>query len=475
MNLVDNQNIRNYIKLSSLNSCTVKEFFNKLENESIDDLIRINPIFISNKFQMNEKEVTNIFIEASRAGIFDLSWSLICPTCGAILIQNESINELNRDSHYCTICELDVPVRLDDYVEVVFKFTPGIISSKVDLSQYQHENFSSFFSRSFVRSKSLENYSKNNLLDFTFISAGEIRKFKTTVVKGSLYRLIGININKTYYIKASSSTNKKIPIIDITDNGFPEGELNIYPGELEIEVKNCSSEAVGLSFVKTEPELLSNILKNDPPYFKPFLSGKVLLNNNTFRQLYKIEELSANLKLNLRSLTLLFTDLKGSTEMYDKIGDIAAYNLIQQHFQVLENIVDKYNGAVIKTMGDAIMAAFSTPEDGLLASIDMLTDIKSVNIKDINSLCLKIGLHEGHALVINRDNKLDYFGQNVNIAARIQGIAGPDELFISQRVFDFKSIKKALYDRKKSIKIYKRETRLKGVGETQTVYKVKLS
>lgn len=474
MKLLENPKLQDFIKTSNIEKEELLDLFSRIENESIDDLIRINPIFLAEKYLLDKKDVINTFIEASRAGIFDLSWSLICPTCGAVLIQNESINELNSDSHYCSICELNVPVSMDDYVEVVFKFNPDIKFSKLESIDKQSENFNAFFSRSFVRSESLLDYSSDNSLDFAFISPGEIRKFNIRTEKGVLYRLIGINVNKCFYIDTTLDNPESIPLVCIDDNGFSMEEINTCSGDFEIELKNTGNEAMAVSFVSTYRERLKDIFENDPPHFKPFLSGKVLLNNTRFRQLYKIENLTANLKLNLRSLTLLFTDLKGSTEMYDKIGDIAAYSLIQKHFTVLENIVDRYNGAVIKTMGDAIMAAFSTPEDGFLAALDMLEDVKSVNMEDVNSLCLKVGLHEGHALVINRDNQLDYFGQNVNIAARIQGIAGPDEIFMSQSVFDFKGIKQNLLNLKDRLRLYKRITKLKGVGETQTVYKVKL-
>ena len=119
-----------------------------------------------------------------------------------------------------------------------------------------------------------------------------------------------------------------------------------------------------------------------------------------------MQSLSPDLKLNIHSLTILFTDLRGSTDLYDQTGDVFAYNIIQEHFRVLTRVVRHHSGAIIKTMGDAIMATFSTPLDGVLAAIDMINEIRQLNerIKDQgHELGLKIGLHEGvvteHVLV----------------------------------------------------------------------------
>ena len=65
-------------------------------------------------------------------------------------------------------------------------------------------------------------------------------------------------------------------------------------------------------------------------------------------------------RLKITSLTFLFTDLKGSTELYDRVGDLAAYDLVNAHFRALQDIVAAEAGAVVKTIGDAVMATFPT-------------------------------------------------------------------------------------------------------------------
>jgi len=169
----------------------------------------------------------------------------------------------------------------------------------------------------------------------------------------------------------------------------------------------------------------------------------------------------------------MFTDLRGSTEMYDRAGDILAYQLVQEHFKILMESVRKYSGTVVKTMGDAIMATFSNPEDGFLTSLDMMTKIESLNEKwrlKGYEIGLKVGIHEGSALAVVNDERLDYFGHSVNVASRVQGLAKAGEVWITDRIYSNLNVSKLLKEKKIATEMSK--ATLKGVGEEAIVYKL---
>src|SRR4029079_19382269 len=91
---------------------------------------------------------------------------------------------------------------------------------------------------------------------------------------------------------------------------------------------------------------------------RPVLTAKRLLTNQTFRDLYRTDTLAIDQRLKITSLTFLFTDLKGSTGLYERVGALVAFDLVQAHFRVLHDIVAAESGAVVKTIGDAVMATF---------------------------------------------------------------------------------------------------------------------
>jgi len=167
----------------------------------------------------------------------------------------------------------------------------------------------------------------------------------------------------------------------------------------------------------------------------PFLNGKRLLTTQTFRDLFRSEVIKASEGIGVKSITLLFTDVKGSTELYERIGDLNAFSLVQRHFERLLDVTVRNNGAIIKTIGDAIMASFLKPADAVKAALAMRKEIAAFNAdQPSGALILKIGIHTGATIAVTLNDRLDYFGQNVNIAARIQGIAEAGEICLSEDV-----------------------------------------
>ena len=170
---------------------------------------------------------------------------------------------------------------------------------------------------------------------------------------------------------------------------------------------------------------------------KPFITAKRLLTNQTFRDIYQTDTLEPDQRLKITSLTFLFTDLKGSTALYERVGDLVAYDLVRQHFHVLYEIVAGEAGAVVKTIGDAVMATFSTPDRALAAALRMRDAMTRINAERHNEdLLLKIGIHEGPCLAVTLNNSQDYFGQTVNMAARVQGLASSRAIFVTKSVVE---------------------------------------
>jgi class 3 adenylate cyclase len=173
--------------------------------------------------------------------------------------------------------------------------------------------------------------------------------------------------------------------------------------------------------------------------------------------------------LGIKDITLVFTDLKGSTALYDRIGDLDAFSLVQQHFDRLHDVAVRNDGAIVKTIGDAVMAAFREPKHAVRAALDMRKEIAAVNRgSGDRELILKIGVHKGAAIAVTLNDRLDYFGQTVNIAARVQNLADADEIFLSKDVYETEAVKEMLTP----FRVEPRNARLRGVHEEVPVFRV---
>jgi class 3 adenylate cyclase len=165
---------------------------------------------------------------------------------------------------------------------------------------------------------------------------------------------------------------------------------------------------------------------------RPFLTAKRLLTNQTFRDLYRTDTLDVDQRLKITSLTFLFTDLRGSTELYERVGDLVAFDLVRTHFHILHQIVASEAGAVVKTIGDAVMATFASPHRAVTAAIRMRDAMQELNRQSgREDLLLKIGLHEGPCIAVSMNERQDYFGQTVNIASRVQGLADSRLIYVT--------------------------------------------
>ncbi|MGA9946615.1 MAG: DUF5939 domain-containing protein, partial [Xanthobacteraceae bacterium] len=246
----------------------------------------------------------------------------------------------------------------------------------------------------------------------------------------------------------------------------PFGTVEMRPGPLRLSLENRTDRRV-LPALWIAGDALHGLLGRR----KPFVTAKRLLTNQTFRDIYRTDTLDVDQRLKITSLTFLFTDLKGSTALYERVGDLLAYDLVRQHFHVLHEVVAAEAGAVVKTIGDAVMATFSTPDRALAAALRMRQEMARINTERQNEdLLLKIGIHEGPCLAVTLNDRQDYFGQTVNIAARVQGLASSHAIFVTQPIIEDKKTANIL--QKFDLHPTMQRAALRGLADETTVYEI---
>jgi class 3 adenylate cyclase len=221
----------------------------------------------------------------------------------------------------------------------------------------------------------------------------------------------------------------------MTNDQSPTGTTQMRPGPVRIFLENRSIRRT-LPGLWIAGDKLHHLLGRR----RPFLTAKRLLSNQTFRDIYRTDTVAVDQRLKITSLTFLFTDLKGSTELYERVGDLVAYDLVRAHFRLLNEIIAAEGGAVVKTIGDAVMATFPTPERAMAAALRMRDALKELN----EELELKIGIHQGPCLAVSLNDRQDYFGQTVNIASRVQSLAKASSIFVTRQIVDHSEASKLL-------------------------------
>jgi len=470
------QKIQTLLQYPILNQTVVKKMGEVLPILEDWHLLRINPFDFAQQQGLSENECLDAFIHGAKIGLFDFSYSMVCPLCSGLVHNHSAIEQLKPTSFYCAVCNINVPTTLDDQVEVSFTLHSSIktldIDPLADLSSYHRYHFSHNYQFSEPAKSCFSRITKELIV----LAPDAQSNISLTINSPQFCRLASVENNTAISIsfeETKQSLEKSIHTIDLLPTGFVPSELYLPLGDFEFQVKNHTSNTIGILLYQPQKEKILEILKTYPTTIKPFLTAKILLNNQSFRELFRIDPLVKNLNLNVKNLTIMFTDLRGSTEMYDKAGDLVAYKLVKAHFQILMTVVRQFSGAIVKTMGDAIMATFSRPLDGFLAALEMLKQIEQLNQEWQTvgyQIGLKIGLNEGPALAVVNDERIDYFGQSVNIAARVQGLATSGEIWISQSILDSPGVKTRLNEQGYQTKQH--SAILKGVEQPTMVHKV---
>ncbi|EMJ88984.1 adenylate/guanylate cyclase domain-containing protein [Leptospira meyeri] len=199
-----------------------------------------------------------------------------------------------------------------------------------------------------------------------------------------------------------------------------------------------------------------------------FVSGLECLNNETFRELFGEQVLSVQESLAVETVSFLFTDIKGSTQMYSDLGDAKSYDIVREHFKILFAAIARNNGIVVKTIGDAVMGSFLKPIDSLNAALEAHREFASRQLSQVGYLKIKMGIHSGSAIVVNLNRSVDYFGNSVNLAARVQGSVEDHEISFTKRILEDNSVHSFLKSKRAHLR--RRMENFKGINGAVDVY-----
>lgn len=394
-------------------------------------LCRINALAFTAEHKLNEEDVIAAFLHAAQLGIFDLSWNILCPGCGGVLNSGTTLKTVNQADYSCALCAAAYEPTLDEMVEVTFTISPRV--RKIAAHDPQTLPWIEYFRQLFWSSgvdlpndDKLANLIKEITLQTVELPPGEKVELSLQAPEEFLIVFDPVaHMSQFIDVKGEPTREHQSLAFVMTKDHAPTGTLEMRPGPLRIFLENRSASRT-LPGIWIAGDKLHDLLGRR----RAFLTAKRLLTNQTFRDIYRTDTLAVDQRLKITSLTFLFTDLKGSTELYERVGDLAAFDLVRAHFRVLNKIVAEQKGAVVKTIGDAVMATFPTPDRAMAAAFKMREAVKDLN----GDLLLKIGIHTGPCLAVSLNDRQDYFGQTVNIAARVQGLATSRSIFATREV-----------------------------------------
>ncbi|HKX08895.1 MAG TPA: adenylate/guanylate cyclase domain-containing protein [Stellaceae bacterium] len=436
------------------------------------ELCRVNALAFAAATGIGEEPAISAFLHAARIGLFDLSWNVLCPGCGGVLEAGATLKSVDQSEYHCALCAAGYQPTLDEMVEVSFTVSPRVrrIAAHNPHQLPSAEYYRQVFWGSGVdlpRQDALERLIDEITLEQIELPPGE-KALLSLQLPAEFVIVFDPVTHAAQFIDVKGEPTRDRQNLSLVFNRVraPTGTMELRPGPLRLALENRTDVRV-LPGVWIAGDKLHDLIGKR----RPFLTAKRLLTNQTFRDIYRTDTLDVDQRLKITSLTFLFTDLKGSTELYERVGDLVAFDLVKAHFQVLNQIVAGEAGAVVKTIGDAVMATFPTPDRAVAAALRMREAMRKLNTeRGGEDLLLKIGIHEGPCLAVVLNDHQDYFGQTVNVAARVQGLATSRSIFATSPVVGNPQTASIL--RESGLSTVRQQRALRGIADELEVYEI---
>jgi class 3 adenylate cyclase len=360
------------------------------------DLARLRPKVLARELGVAPRAATESCLAAVRAGLLGMKWDLLCPNCRGAKISVSTLAELPHGAH-CSSCNIDYDRDFERNVELTFAPAPTVRPLSGDR---------------FCLSGPM---ATQHVVLQVLLAPGERRDVAVDLPAGA-YRLRTLHPGG---------------FVDVDHTGGPFPGVRITASGAEILNE---AEQGAVTFVNDAGFELAALIE-ERSWTRETLTAPEVISLQAFRDLFAEATLRPGDDAGVSQVALLFTDLRGSTELYERVGDATAYNLVREHFTLLAEIVRDYDGAVVKTIGDAVMASFTDPAQAVRAALAMQEGIAS-QAHAGGDLVLKVGVHAGPSVVVTLNDRLDYFGSTVNMAARLQGQSAGDDIVLSRCVAD---------------------------------------
>ncbi len=365
------------------------------------DLAPLKPKRLARDLGVPQRAAVEACLAGVRAGLLTMKWDLLCTNCRGAKASASALSELPRGAH-CPSCNIDYDRDFEKNVELSFAPAPQVRP---------------IMAGGFCLSGPM---ATPHVAVQLLLAPGERRDVAVDLPPGS-YRL------RTLHPGA---------FVDVEHAGGPFPGVRVTATGVETTVPAESPPSFIVFANDADFEVAALI--EDRTWTREALTAPEVISLQVFRDLFAAATLRPGDEAGVSQVALLFSDLQGSTALYERVGDSVAYNMVREHFALLAGIVRDHDGAVVKTIGDAVMASFGDPAQAVQAALAMQTAIAD------HDLVLKLGIHAGPSVVVTLNDRLDYFGSTVNMAARLQGQSTGGDIVLSRTVADDPAVQSLL-------------------------------
>ncbi len=367
---------------------------------SADDLTvaRIRPYALADSWGAPRRKLLELCLHATRAGLFDLQWDVLCPLCRGAKESASRLADMRTEVH-CATCNIDFGANFDRSVELTFHASPSV-------RIVEDRDFC-------VGGPRLTPH----IVAQQLLAAGSRRSVALALEPGR-YRVRTLGLTGGQFLVAAADGADEL-VLSASSTGWASAEitLSLRP---TLHFDNA-----------TEAEQL--FILERMAWSDQAATAAEVTSLQAFRDLFSLELLRPGERISVGNLAIVFTDLRDSTSFYQEVGDAPAFGQVLDHFAVLREAIADEDGALVKTIGDAVMAVFRRPVSAVLAML-RAQDRLNAPLPGTPRFHLKAGVHYGPCIAVTLNDRLDYFGSVVNMAARLERFSSGEDVIVTDVV-----------------------------------------
>ena len=362
-----------------------------------EDVSRMRPFELADRWGEDRRATLGVFLQATVAGLLTMSWDVLCPGCRVGKSEVRALKDLRAEAH-CEACNIVFDASFDQLVEV--RFSPASAIRPVELREFCIGG----------------PRNTPHVVAQVPLAPGAHQEVRLRIGPG-LYRARAGGAESGAGLDVRRNAEGATIVITIGSGGIEPRHASVAPGDLVLRVKN-------------DLDVATTLVLEDSRWPDTVATAAVVSTMPEFRDLFSSEVLAPGLQLGVTRLAFLFTDLTGSTALYQRVGQARAFRIVQDRFAILGAAIAEHNGAIVKTIGDAVMATFPTGGDALAAGLAIQREIRRMELRgDADPARLvRVGIHQGPCVAVTANDRLDYFGTTVNIASRVEHEANGGEV-----------------------------------------------
>ncbi len=358
-----------------------------LLHASDQDVARIRPIELAQRFHVEEDAMIEACLRAAKLGVLSMVWDVICPSCRIPSSVVESLRKIEEHGS-CKACNLGFEIDFSRAIELAFRASPEI------------------------RQIETRTYCIGGPAHFPHVAA-QVR------LAPSERFALPLSLGPGYYLVRSPQLPRPHELRVTATGGVRRVDLIV--GERS-EVPALTAGDQLLTLINPAPrEVLVRVERAGDRAFA--LSAARVMASSAFRELFPDQGLAPGRLMAVTQASLVVAQLDDAQALFRELGDNKAFPVASRFYEVAGDLAREYGGSLVKTFGGLAIAAFETPGPAVDAALAIQAALESHPVT--TGLRCRVAVHRGSFMALTQAGRLDYFGQNVELALQLVAATPP--------------------------------------------------